>query len=1040
MEETKKLKLRPLTKYEQDMMIKSKVKHKQNITKPQVCWGKTFQGAAFIPKPEKIVFKDFDVGGTYTQKVVLTNVSFTFNSFKVLALDPEVKDFFNVEYTPAGRMSAGLTCPLNVTFTPQINSDINTVLPILSETGPIDIPIQCLSKKSAITLDSGVVEFKDVILGEQVTSKITLRNEGALGGKFRVLDRHGEPIPSVNDQTLNMTQSASLSQSDFMASSHNYEELAPDSFFGMLKFPKSGELKGYSSTSLSFSFSPIAVGNFEEEVLIEFDNPSIPSLKLFLKADCIDVPIYVEKTCYDFNVCVLNHTYREKIVLFNRSSLPMKVQLSFPKDCKQHFEFNPTLGFIQGHSSFEIWCKFRPDSSSETMLRDFFFNKIYRIPIKVTGANQSMPVNFEIKLQLTSDLVTFAPANLDFKDLYLQNGASVNFKVKNHSILPQDFAFVRLPSTLQVQPNDGFGTLLPQEELEMTATYRPVPAKAGTEVSKDSGEIYLKTKISDISCREFKLAYSVSLHTAPVGFSASYLEFPGMPIHETSEMSITLTNYSKKVPYNIEIVPPPYELSGLKVTPLVVNKLNTTKSTQVVFKFNADFRDLQKPDSEEDWDHTAELQKLGGTVYDFDREDINKRSQHYEWLIPVFFRSVTPDAATKRVFLKVRTAVFNKTLIADPEVLEFGEVAVSCRKVVEFNLTNKDTQPLSIRKDPLQPFGGFAVLNALRVIEPGQTKVVVVEFAPLSQQLFEENLTLRSSNSATTVKLKGRGVRPEIEVVPKDGLVYLGNTIANDTIEQTVNLKNIVSFPCEFEIRQLGKGVQNFNGVTNFSYIPNKGKIQPGQTLPLKVRFNPDHQHENYFEHILVDIPNQIEPKHLYIEAACWKRSLYVKYDKPFTWPQNLENKEPQESLNFLKASSKQSVFTLTFLKDLPELSPYEKELTRTRTLTIGNCKLNDHKSEKPGNFEITLPKLDNNLITVDLAKGSVAPGNEQKVKFTFNPPAEDPLIEELEVLQGVGQWVEVVAEGKITGGWVKPGEPDQENFQVVLKAYVKQI
>jgi len=38
-----------------------------------------------------------------------------------------------------------------------------------------------------------------------------------------------------------------------------------------------------------------------------------------IRGECIEVPIYVEKPLYDFEICLLNHIYREKIVFFNRS-------------------------------------------------------------------------------------------------------------------------------------------------------------------------------------------------------------------------------------------------------------------------------------------------------------------------------------------------------------------------------------------------------------------------------------------------------------------------------------------------------------------------------------------------------------------------------------------------------------------------------------------------------------------------------------------------------------------------------------------------
>jgi hypothetical protein len=51
-----------------------------------------------------VLFKDFVVGAVYKKKLVLTNVSYSFNTFKVLELEDEYKDFFVVEYTFPGAM------------------------------------------------------------------------------------------------------------------------------------------------------------------------------------------------------------------------------------------------------------------------------------------------------------------------------------------------------------------------------------------------------------------------------------------------------------------------------------------------------------------------------------------------------------------------------------------------------------------------------------------------------------------------------------------------------------------------------------------------------------------------------------------------------------------------------------------------------------------------------------------------------------------------------------------------------------------------
>lgn len=57
-----------------------------------------------------------------------------------------------MQYTPSGRLSAGLSTTITITFTPQLNQDITGVLPLLAETGPIDIPLICTCKKALVSL------------------------------------------------------------------------------------------------------------------------------------------------------------------------------------------------------------------------------------------------------------------------------------------------------------------------------------------------------------------------------------------------------------------------------------------------------------------------------------------------------------------------------------------------------------------------------------------------------------------------------------------------------------------------------------------------------------------------------------------------------------------------------------------------------------------------------------------------------------------------------------------------------------------------
>lgn len=163
----------------------------------------------------------------------------------------------------------------------------------------------------------------------------------------------------------------------------------------------------------------------------------------------------------------------------------MKIQLFYPRDFKPYLEFNPTLGFIQGNGKFEIWAKLKPDRSilqtcqrfltkqNEDPPVDEYEEFTMRIPIKVTGANQVLPVKFSLLCVFTVNAVTFTPPLVDFGNIFNQMAASCIVVLENHSLLPQQFSFTRLPKEITVSTDNGTGTVLPGEKYPLKLEYRP---------------------------------------------------------------------------------------------------------------------------------------------------------------------------------------------------------------------------------------------------------------------------------------------------------------------------------------------------------------------------------------------------------------------------------------------------------------------------------------------------------------------------------------------------------------------------------------
>jgi hypothetical protein len=86
----------------------------------------------------------------------------------------------------------------------------------------------------------------------------------------------------------------------------------------------------------------------------------------------------------------------------------------------------------------------------------------------------------------------------------------------------------------------------------------------------------------------------------------------------------------------------------------------------------------------------------------------------------------------KSIFLEARTTTVPRSLVANVQTLDFGEVPVALRVTKEILIKNTGILEELMKLESLTPFGGFCVLNALRTIVPGETRSVVVKFEPLA--------------------------------------------------------------------------------------------------------------------------------------------------------------------------------------------------------------------------------------------------------------------------------------------------------------------
>jgi len=135
-----------------------------------------------------------------------------------------------------------------------------------------------------------------------------------------------------------------------------------------------------------------------------------------------------------------------------------------------------------------------------------------------------------------------------------------------------------------------------------------------------------------------------------------------------------------------------------------------------------------------------------------------------------------------------------------------------------------------------------------------------------------------------SVNLKGTGVRPEVNITPDDGLLQFGNVLVGETNEKTFTIKNVSSFPVNFNLLSQVCGVENKAKKLPFVLIPSQGTIKAHEEYEVKIIFQPDNVNNQFFDVLLIDIPNQVNAKSVYLRGQSYTRQMFVRDYVPFEW------------------------------------------------------------------------------------------------------------------------------------------------------------
>ena len=243
---------------------------------------------------------------------------------------------------------------------------------------------------------------------------------------------------------------------------------------GAIQYAAGGEVGGYAEVHHTITFAPLRAGYARESVGVRFAGYE-ETLDLSILGSSIEVPVYVAEPVMDLRCCVYGKLYRKKILLKNRGKIAFKAIAKVPKKFKEWFEYQPDMGFVQPGEAFEMSIKFRPSEGLVPACAPYCIldKGIIALPLRIHVPDQALPVYYTLRARLTRGDVRFSSPSFDFGPCYVNEARSAPLVLTNESLLPQKFGFVHLPAELDVQPNDGFGILMPKASITVDVIFKP---------------------------------------------------------------------------------------------------------------------------------------------------------------------------------------------------------------------------------------------------------------------------------------------------------------------------------------------------------------------------------------------------------------------------------------------------------------------------------------------------------------------------------------------------------------------------------------
>ncbi|XP_002663289.3 cilia- and flagella-associated protein 74 isoform X1 [Danio rerio] len=1016
------------------------------------------KGPPFISKPEVILFKDWEVGRIYKKKVTLTNVTYGTNYCKLIGVSDNLRDHVSVSFEPPGPMSAGMACELEAIFRPSVDVDLDGVIHFQSAAGPFSVPIKCSRKKCEMVVDQCFVDFGTHVVGQTVSRMITMTNRGALGTRYTltpvsslqqtpVSGKTDVEMPSLNEEKAEITSESPIRGPDevLMADPESVETKVmqstiepPEISIGQAS---EGEVGPFMSVRVPIIFTPTIPGEAKLDFQITFSQPECEPIDISAHGVAESVPVWVNNPNIDLKICTYDRLYQDGIQVQSRASTALRLTFKVCKEMRNHMSIQPKTGLIQAKSSFTAQLKFLPRPSLYADAKSFFNEDtgVLEVPLTVQVADQVKPVLFTAHAVVTSSDLRFDRSEVDFGHCSIYECVQTAVRLTNCSLLPQEFGFVGIPKFIDVQPNDGFGTLLPSQSMDIYLIFSAL--KAG----EHNFTLTCKTSINrdfQLCCRAVGVQPSLKLSDTVLEFGDTALGDRRTAVlfvedqrptqtHEPTERLFTFSVPEDSdftiAPSSGRLLPGQRRLVQVTFSPALSDDMIKAEALR---RRDESQSDRQQTDSKSKSESPLTVMKdqiskatpaNESSFHSWSPADIQIDSseylsakasllrsfteRHVRHLVPCF--TSTSDTTEEprhspheTLHVELRGLAVRPALLLISEsghnTLHFRTLAVGQKVVKKVIIQNISSQTVTLSSSLLDVNGPFSVLNAMRSIAPEDKHTLLIAFTPLLAKKYCETLEVSCSQMTLELTLLGEAVDPII-TCSHEGLLDFDWVPENESTSQVFRLQNVSSVDVQFSVlleslcpseQKLSStaavGVQNYSGLSVFGVSPAGGVISPAGAADITVTFHPDHRSLHYRDQLRVQISSMQTLCKLELRGSSCRHNMFVCGGDPVDV--SYESLIPSHIYTPGHTHHQESTSLLLTLR-----SEYQegKAIAATRKLHIG-CVYSCKTSTKKGVEFMweNLSAVEQQGFRVTPAQGSVDAGQRRPVTVTWTPPA----------------------------------------------------